>query len=296
MTSSTNRPATSRVSPPAVRVIAIIDALAAASDPAWLSLKDIADGTNVSSPTALGILSELCQLSVAEFDPITKRYRLGHKPSEWVNSRQSSITDARAFTHQISAAFSTSASLSYVLNNRIIIDTISQPLGHRLNSPVIGRTGDSFPFAPPIGLLYVAWASLEDQTRWLAGSDASVLLPAVQRLAAHAQTSGYLVKTSRHAQQQQSVIDNLRGNATELDCDGLLASFDGYTQDESSPNVDVSFVAAPLYLSDHQRYPYIISVHFDQSFPRDQLQHVGSTLASHCTSASPAFSSSERSF
>ena len=93
---------------------------------------------------------------------------------------------------RLSAAYGTTAALSGVVDDRITLLELVAPA----SSDVGVRVGQSYPFAPPVGLMFVLWddAALRD---WLAKEPTIPLRTdsaRLDRVITECRTSGYLVE------------------------------------------------------------------------------------------------------
>ena len=86
----------------------------------------------------------------------TRRYRLGpalitlgHKAQESMRVSPA----AREELRRLSTRFGTTAALSAVVDDRITLLELVAPPGARVGVEV----GQSYPFAPPVGLMFVLW-------------------------------------------------------------------------------------------------------------------------------------------
>ena len=128
-------------------------------------------------------------------DARDKTYRLGPALITLGHTAQESMRvnpAARDELRSLSAAHNTIAALSAVVDDRITLLELVAPPG--VNPGV--RVGQSYPFAPPVGLMFVLWddEALED---WLA-SPATIPLRTdterLHRVIAECRSAGYLVE------------------------------------------------------------------------------------------------------
>jgi DNA-binding IclR family transcriptional regulator len=153
--------ATTRTSPPTERVIAVLEFLAAHPGEAF-GLSDLAREADLSKPTCLGIVSTLAEHGYLAFDDSHKTYQLGAGLIR-IGARASSSTNAAAVAARvlapIAAEYDTVCSASAVLDGEI---ALLAAVGR--NAP---RPGHRYPFAPPVGLMYVVWDGDASVDAWL---------------------------------------------------------------------------------------------------------------------------------
>ena len=183
-----------RASPPTARVVAVLDFLAAHPHDRF-GLSELARRIDLSKPTCLGILTTLTDAGYLLRDAQDKTYRLGPGLIALGHTAQESLRvspAARDELRGLSAAFDTTAALAAVVDDRITLLELVGPAG----ADVGVRVGQSYPFAPPVGLMFVLWddAAL---AAWLAkeptipsrtGSDR------LDRVVAECREAGYLVE------------------------------------------------------------------------------------------------------
>ncbi|BBZ30497.1 transcriptional regulator [Mycolicibacterium madagascariense] len=181
-----------RTSPPTERVVAILDFLARHPHDRF-GLSELARRLALSKPTCLGILTTLTDSGYLVCDGVDKRYRLGPQLISLGHTAQESMRvdpSAREELRRLSAAFDTTAALSAVIDDRITLLELVGP------SDVGVRVGQSYPFAPPVGLMFVLWDdhALRD---WLAKEPTIPLRTDSHRLdhvITECRRSGYLVE------------------------------------------------------------------------------------------------------
>src|SRR6185503_19690191 len=134
-----------RASPPTERVVRILDFLAGRPEERF-GLSDLARRLGLSKPTCLGIVTSLTDAGYLVRDPGDKTYRLGPSLITLGHKAQESMRvspAAREELRRLSARFGVTAALSGV------------------------EVGQSYPFAPPVGLMFVLWDD-EAERDWLA--------------------------------------------------------------------------------------------------------------------------------
>lgn len=185
-----------RRSPPTDRVVQVLDFLAAHPDRRF-GLSELARSLKISKPTCLGIVSALVASGYLTRDPQSKTYGLGPALIAAGRAAQRSFAVgpvARSYLEKLSAEFDTTCVASAVIGDRIAVLEAVGPRDAR--SPV--RVGSVYPFAPPVGLMYVIWdrdAALES---WLRREPALPVRLDRERLRAvvdECRATGYLVES-----------------------------------------------------------------------------------------------------
>ena len=262
-----------RASPPTARVVAILDFLSRHPQERF-GLSELTRRVGLSKPTCLGILSTLtesgylvCETGDNSRD---KSYRLGPALISLGQMAQESMRvnpAARAELRALSAAFDTSAGLTAVVDDRITVLELIGPPGR---DPGV-RVGQSYPFAPPVGLMFVLWD--DDALRaWLAKVPTIPLRTEsarLHRVIESCRADGYLVERltpggrrlyALMAGMSTNLPDELRALLSELVSDiGERV----YLRDEGpagrKPH-DISVISAPVF--DHyQRQIMAVSLH-----------------------------------
>ena len=249
-----------RTSPPTHRVIAVLDFLARHPHDRF-GLSDLARRLELSKPTCLGIVTTLTESGYLVRDARDKTYGLGPALITLGHTAQEAMRvnpAARDELRSLSAAHNTIAALSAVVDDRITLLELVAPPG--VNPGV--RVGQSYPFAPPVGLMFVLWddEALED---WLA-SPATIPLRTdterLHRVVAECRSAGYLVERQTAggrrlyalmAGMSSTLPDELRALLGELISDiGERV----YLRSEAEPGRarrDISVISAPVF--DHHR-------------------------------------------
>lgn len=258
-----------RASPPTARVVAILDFLSRHPQERF-GLSELTRRVGLSKPTCLGILSTLTDSGYLIRDSADKTYRLGPSLISLGHAAQESMRvnpAARAELRALSATFDTSAGLTAVVDDRITVLEVVGPPGRDAGV----RVGQSYPFAPPVGLMFVLWD--DDALRaWLAKAPTIPLRTEsarLHRVIENCRTDGYLVERltpggrrlyALMAGMSTNLPDELRALLSELVSDiGERV----YLRDEGSGHNtphDVSVISAPVF--DHyQRQVMAASLH-----------------------------------
>src|SRR5215217_2511448 len=144
-----------RASPPTERVVRILDFLAGRPEGRF-GLSELARRVGLSKPTCLGIVTSLTDAGYLVRDATDKTYRLGPSLITLGHKAQESMRvspAAREELRRLSARFGVTAALSGVIDDRITLLELVAPAGARPGVEV----GQSYPFAPPVGLMFVLW-------------------------------------------------------------------------------------------------------------------------------------------
>ena len=183
-----------RASPPTERVVAVLDFLARHPHDRF-GVSELARRLGLSKPTCLGIVTTLTDSDYLVRDSADKTYRLGPALISLGHTAQESLRvdpAARAELRRLSAVSGTTAALSAVIDDRITVLELVGPPG----ADVGVRVGQSYPFAPPVGLMFVLWddVALRD---WLAKEPTIPLRTdseRMDRVVAECRRTGYLVE------------------------------------------------------------------------------------------------------
>ncbi|MER6667317.1 helix-turn-helix domain-containing protein [Amycolatopsis japonica] len=181
-----------RHSPPTERVVRLLDFFAAHPGRRF-GLSELARELDLAKPTCLGIVTELTAGGYLIRDPQPVTYRLG--PAMVAAGRVASegfgaSEVARRHLEDLSRRYGATCTASAVVGDRILM----------LQSAGPGRVklGETYPFAPPVGLMYVLWDSDAAFDAWLAKPPAvPVRLDEahLRRVVAECREHGYLVES-----------------------------------------------------------------------------------------------------
>ncbi|OBK80278.1 ArsR family transcriptional regulator [Mycolicibacter heraklionensis] len=267
-----------RSSPPTERVVTILDFLARHPDQSF-GLSELARRTELSKPTCLGIANALADAGYLTRDDPHKTYRLGPGLISLGRAAQQSLRvgpEAREQLRRLSADFATSAALSAVVDDRItVLELVAAPNAH------LGvQAGQSYPFAPPVGLMFVLWDdhALRD---WLARQPTIPLRSEserLQRVVDECRADGYLVE--RLTPGGQRLYGLMAGLSSDLPDElrallGELVSDIGervYLRGEagSRGRHDISVISAPVY-DHHQRQAMVVSLHAQRALTDSEI-------------------------
>jgi DNA-binding IclR family transcriptional regulator len=263
-----------RVSPPTARVVAILDFLAQHPHDRF-GVSELARRLGLSKPTCLGIVSTLTASDYVVRDAQDKTYRLGPALISLGYTAQESMRvdpAAREELRRLSSAHETTAALSAVIDDRITLLELVGPPG----ADVGVRVGQSYPFVPPVGLMFVLWD--DDALRaWLAKEPTIPLRTDSERLdrvVAECRDSGYLVELltpggrrlyALMAGMSSTLPDELRALLGELVSDvGERVYLRSENGQRGSARSDVSVISAPVY-DHHQRQAMVVSLQIGRS-------------------------------
>jgi DNA-binding IclR family transcriptional regulator len=155
-----------RRSPPTQRVVSLLDHFVAHEGGRY-GLSELARELQMSKPTCLGIVTTLVDSGHLVCDPVTKTYALGPAfiSVGRLAQRNCLAADiARPLLSGLSERYAAACTGSAVVGDDIAVLASTAPPGRRPAVPV----GQRYPFAPPVGLMYVLWSSDEAFERWLA--------------------------------------------------------------------------------------------------------------------------------
>lgn len=254
-----------RVSPPTDRVIRILDYLADRPGERF-GVSELARRVGLSKPTCLGIVSSLCDAGYLVRDT-DKTYRLGPSLITLGHRAQESMRvspAAREELRRLSARFGVTAALSGVVDDRITVLDLVAPPGARPGVEV----GQSYPFAPPVGLMFVLWDD-EAEREWLVKEPTLPLRTntgRLNRVVEECRADGYLVE--RLTPGGRRLYSLMAGMSTDLPDElrallGELVSDIGervYLRDENCgprKRHDISVISAPVY--DHYRRQVMVA-------------------------------------
>jgi DNA-binding IclR family transcriptional regulator len=279
---------TGRASPPTERVVRILDFLAAHPEERF-GLSDLARRLGLSKPTCLGIVTSLTAAGYLVRDAYDKTYRLGPSLITLGHKAQESMRvspAARDELRRLSGRFGVPAALSGVIDDRITLLELVAPPGARPGVEV----GQSYPFAPPVGLMFVLWDD-EAERDWLAKEPTLPLRTnsdRMNRVIAACRADGYLVERltpggrrlySLMAGVSSNLPDELRALLGELVSDiGERV----YLRDENNTRGrarhDISVISAPVF--DHyQRQVMVASMHIGKPLTDNEIgEHAGALV------------------
>ncbi|WP_072807061.1 IclR family transcriptional regulator [Rhodococcoides yunnanense] len=277
-----------RTSPPTDRVVAVLDHLVARSDRRF-GLSELARALGMSKPTCLGILTSLVDGGYLVRDPASVTYGLGPALIAAGRAAQAGFAVGpivRRHLENLSARYRATCTASAVVGDRI---TVLEATG-----PDVGRSvkvGQAYPFAPPVGLMYVLWDSDANLENWLHREPA---LPVrldrehLRRVVAECRRTGYLVETltevglKLHTVMAGVGAHDLPGEVREL----LGEMVQGLGErvylgaDEAGPGTEhgVSVIAAPTF-DEAGRQAMVLTLNVRRSITGADIVERGQALA-----------------
>jgi DNA-binding IclR family transcriptional regulator len=156
--------ASRRSSPPTDRVLDVLDYLTARPNERF-GLSELSRRLGISKPTCLGIVNALARRGYLVRDPADLTYRLGPALIAAGRSAQGSFAVghvARRHLDGLSKRYGTTCTASAVVGDQIMVLERTGPAHGSV------RVGQLYPFAPPVGLMYVLWDHDEALNKWLA--------------------------------------------------------------------------------------------------------------------------------
>jgi DNA-binding IclR family transcriptional regulator len=155
----------SRRSPPTQRVVALLEHVAAHPDERF-GLSELSRALDISKPTCLGIVTTLTESGWLHCDSHSRAYGVG--PALVAASRlaRRAVPGADIAEHHIAelaARYAAPCTASAVIGGDIVVLSSAGPDGRSARA----MAGTRYPFAPPIGLMYVLWDSHGAFERWL---------------------------------------------------------------------------------------------------------------------------------
>lgn len=266
-----------RASPPTGRVVAILDFLARHPHDRF-GLTELARRLELSKPTCLGIVTTLTEAGYLVRDASAKTYGLGPALITLGHTAQESMRVNPAVREELrllSSQFSTTAALSAVVDDRITLLELVAPPGARTGV----RVGESYPFAPPVGLMFVLWDD-EALGEWLAKVPTIPLRTDSQRLervVSECRATGYLVERltpggrrlyGLMAGMSSTLPDELRALLGELISD--IGERVYLRSEGGRGRKDVSVISAPVF-DHHRRQVMVASLHVGRALTDAEL-------------------------
>jgi DNA-binding IclR family transcriptional regulator len=155
----------SRKSPPTQRVVALLDHVAAHPGRRF-GLSELSRTLRISKPTCLGIATTLTETGWLDCDPESRTYGVGPALVSAGRLARQAIPGAEVAERHLTALatrYDAPCTTSAVLGNEIVVLVCVRGDGR----PEATMAGSRYPFAPPVGLMYVLWDSDAAFERWL---------------------------------------------------------------------------------------------------------------------------------
>lgn len=276
--------ANGRKSPPTERVIQVLDFLVARKDQRF-GLSELARRLDISKPTCLGIVTALADAGYLMRDPATKTYGLGPALIAAGRAAQDGFAVgpiARRHLAELSARFGTTCSASAVVGDQIVVLEITAPEGVRPTAKV----GQVYPFAPPVGLMYVLWGSDAELDAWLRREPSLPMrydADRLRRVVDHCRSTGYLVETLTsmgrrlHSAMAGVAAQDLPPELRQLLGEMVSSLGERVHLDDDADETRVSLVAAPTYDAE-ARQAMVVTLHVGATIGRAAIAERGDAL------------------
>ncbi|MCW2513876.1 MAG: ArsR family transcriptional regulator [Mycobacterium sp.] len=281
---------TDRASPPTERVVAILDFLAEHPHDRF-GLSALARRLGLSKPTCLGILTTLTESGYLIRDAGDKTYRLGTRLISLGHTAQESMRvnpTAREELRKLSMAYDTTAAVSAVIDDRItLLELVGPP-----SADVGVQVGQSYPFAPPVGLMFVLWddEALQD---WLAKEPTIPLRTdsdRLDRVVAECRTAGYLVERLTPGGRRLYALMAGMSSTLPQELRALLGEMISdvgervYLSSEAEPagkrlRHDISVISAPVF-DHHRRQAMVVSLQIGRALTDGEIAKRARSLMS----------------
>lgn len=273
-----------RVSPPTERVVVILDFLAKHPHDRF-GLSELVRRVGMSKPTCLGIVTTLTSAGYLVRDEMDKTYRLGPALIALGHTAQEALRvspAARDELRRLSTAYDTTAALSAVIDDRITLLELVGPPG----SDAGVKVGQSYPFAPPVGLMFVLWD--DDALRLWLSKEPTIPLPTDtarrDRVITECRAAGYLVERltpsgrrlySMMAGMSSTLPQELRALLGEMISDvgeRVYLSSESSTRGERRDlRSDISVISAPVF-DHHRRQAMVVSLHIGRALTDGEIR------------------------
>lgn len=278
-----------RRSPPTERVVQVLDFLVARKGQQF-GLSELARQLDISKPTCLGIVSALVDGGYLIRDPLSKTYTLGPALIAAGRAAQQGFAAgpiAREHLAELGERFGTTCTASAVVGDRIAVLELTSPPGVR---PTV-KVGEVYPFAPPVGLMYVLWDGDDRLEAWLRREPT---LPVeldrerLQRVATECRRDGYLVETlTPVGRQLHALMAGVAAHALPADLRNVLGEMVSslgervYLRDvdaDSAGEHPVSLIAAPTFDAEgHQAM--VLTLYVGATISDEEIRMRGEALA-----------------
>ncbi|MGO4614947.1 helix-turn-helix domain-containing protein [Nocardia sp. 2YAB30] len=272
-----------RRSAPTVRVVQVLDFFVEQRGKRF-GLSEIARALDLAKPTCLGILTELSAAGYLVRDADSLTYGLGPALIAAGRVAQDSFAIsalARVELEKLTAHYRTTCTASAVVGEQIMV--------LESTGPGLVKVGAAYPFAPPVGLMYVLWDTDAAFDAWLAKPPTVPLRQDEARLrqvVAECRERGFLVESMTTAGRR--LYSLLAGVADRDLPDGLrelvgeLVTSLGervYLGSDLRPRKEhaVSLLAAPTYSGDG-RQNMVLTMYIGASITGAEIARRGAAL------------------
>jgi DNA-binding IclR family transcriptional regulator len=276
-----------RRSPPTQRVVTLLDYFAARPHDRF-GLSELARALDMSKPTCLGILTSLADSAYLTCDAATKTYRLGPalaRVGRCAQGNPGAADAAERHLATLSERFRTSCTASAVVGSTITIVASTDVAGR---APFV-TVGQRYPFAPPMGLMHIAWQDDAAFEHWLRLPPTVPMDLDAHQLRAIVEDSrrrGFLVEALTSAGRQlHSLVagvaaydmpDELRELVGEMVANlGERVYLDSDVTDRTS--YPVSVVAAPTF-DEHGDQDLVLSLYVGHAITGAEIARRGNAL------------------
>lgn len=272
-----------RRSAPTARVVRVLDFLVEHRGSRF-GLSELARELDLAKPTCLGILTELTAAGYLVRDPRTRTYGLGPALIGAGRAAQENFAVAalaRAELEPLSARYRTTCTASAVVGDEIVV--------LEGTGPGLVKVGATYPFAPPVGLMYVLWDADHAFDAWLATPATVPLRQDEQRLrqvVRECRERGYLVESvSAAGRRLYSLLAGMAGRelpAELRELVGELVTSLGervYLGADLRPRKEhpVSLLAAPTY-DERGRQSMVLTMYVGRSVTGAEIDRRGTAL------------------
>ncbi|MEE2033767.1 IclR family transcriptional regulator [Rhodococcus chondri] len=276
-----------RQSPPTERVVQVLDHLVAHPH-ARFGLSELARDLDLSKPTCLGILTVLTDAGYLLRDPAGRTYGLG--PALIVAGRAAQrgyAVGPVAHRHltELSARLGVVCTASGVVGDRIAVLDVAGAHG----SAAGARVGEVYPFAPPVGLMFVLWDRDERVECWLRREPT---LPVridherLRRVIDECRRTGYLVEShTRGGQRLYALMAGVVAHDLAPDLRELLGELVSSPGErvllpdrwDTAGAHAVNLIAAPVYDAEgHQSL--VVAAHLERDVDIVEVERIGDAL------------------
>src|SRR4051794_11004743 len=274
---------TAAVSPPTSRVVAVMG-MFARSGGRKLRFTDVARELQLTQATTNAILRTLCECGWLSRDPVDKTYAIGPEfivLGAQADGSRALAHDARAVALDVTSRTGYATSVTELVGDTLVITGLHP-------SPDVPDVllGDRFPYAPPFGFAFAAWAPEDERAAWLHRATVSkgALENRLNALLALTRDRGYHIDRSTPAMLQ---VTQLAGTLHGADpspairriLEELLTEMTGMSSEAATTDEDalVTTIAAPVF-DQRGRPAFNVSVHPIKSLSTRQADVLGRRL------------------
>lgn len=185
----------SRRSPPTQRVLALLDHVLAHPGERF-GLSELSRELEISKPTCLGIVTTLTDAGWLVCDAESRGYSVGPAlvaAGLLAHRAVPAAEFAERHLARLAARYGTTCSASAVVGDEIVLLTSVRADG-RASRP---ESGVRYPFAPPVGLMYVLWDTEHAFEQWLSRRPTLPVTldrPHLRHIVSECRERGYLVE------------------------------------------------------------------------------------------------------